>query len=65
MDLRYCIKAINDAYKIRNPGEGVIIHSDAENQYTSRKYKKTHSGFHTLQSMSDVTTSYDNARMES
>jgi putative transposase len=59
------IKAIYDAYKLRKPGDGVIIHSDAGSQYTSRKYKKTLGDFHAIQSMSDVAKCYDNARMES
>lgn len=65
MKKELCIKAINDAYKLRNPGDGVIIHSDAGSQYTSRKYKKTIASFHAIQSMSDVEKCYDNARMES
>jgi putative transposase len=65
MKKELCIKAISDAYKLRNPGDGVIIHSDAGSQYTSRKYKKTLGRFHAVQSMSDVAKCYDNARMES
>jgi transposase InsO family protein len=60
-----CIKAISDAYKLRNPGAGVIIHSDAGSQYTSRAYKQMLGHFHAVQSMSDVAKCYDNARMES
>jgi putative transposase len=65
MKKELCITAINDAYTRRNPGDGVIIHSDAGSQYTSRKYKKTLGDFHAFQSMSDVAKCYDNARMES
>lgn len=65
MKKELCIKAINDAYKLRNPGDGVIIHSDAGSQYTSRKYRTTLGGFHAVQSMSDIAKCYDNARMES
>ena len=65
MKKELCIKAICDAYTLRNPGDGVIIHSDAGSQYTSSKYKKTLGGFHAVQSMSDVAKCYDNARMES
>jgi putative transposase len=65
MKKELCIKAISDAYTRRNPGDGVIIHSDAGSQYTSRKYRKTLGRFHALQSMSDVAKCYDNARMES
>ena len=65
MKKELCIKAISDAYELRSPGDGVIIHSDAGSQYTSRKYKKALGGFHAIQSMSDVSKCYDNARMES
>ena len=65
MKKELCIKAICDAYKLRKPGDGVIIHSDAGSQYTSRKYKKTLGDFHAIQSMSDVAKCYDNTRMES
>jgi putative transposase len=65
MQKELCIKAISDAHELRNPGDGVIIHSDAGSQYTSRKYKETIGVFHAIQSMSDVAKCYDNARMES
>lgn len=65
MKKELCIKAIEEAYKSRTPGNGVIIHSDAGSQYTSEKYKKTLGNFHAVQSMSDVGKCYDNARMES
>jgi len=65
MKKELCIKAVSDAYELRNPGDGVIIHSDAGSQYTSRKYRKALGGFHAVQSMSDVSKCYDNARMES
>lgn len=35
-----CINAVKEAYKTRNPGNGVVIHSDAGSQYTSDKYKE-------------------------
>jgi len=60
-----CIKAISDAYRLRNPGAGVIIHSDAGSQYTSRAYRQILGNYHAVQSMSDVAKCYDNARMES
>ena len=53
MKKELCIKAISDAYSLRSPGDGVIIHSDAGSQYTSRKYKKMLCGFHAIQSMRD------------
>lgn len=65
MKKELCINAVSDAFELRNPGDGVIIHSDAGSQYTSRKYKEALGGFHAIQSMSDVSKCYDNARMES
>lgn len=60
-----CIDAVKEAYKVRNPGNGVIIHSDAGSQYTSGKYKQVLGSFRAIQSMSDVGKCYDNSRMES
>ena len=65
MQTELCIKAVSDAHELRNPGDGIIIHSDGGSQYTSRKYKKTLGDFHAIQSMSNVAKCYDNARMES
>lgn len=60
-----CIKAVKEAYQKRNPGNGVIIHSDSGSQYTSDKYKETLGLYRAIQSMSDVGKCYDNSRMES
>ena len=65
MKKELCIQAVEDAYKLRNPENGVIIHSDAGSQYTSEEYKRTLGGYRAIQSMSDVGSCYDNARMES
>lgn len=65
MKKELCIKSIKDAYKSRNPGSGVIVHSDAGSQYTSDLYKKVLGDYRAIQSMSDVGKCYDNARMES
>jgi transposase InsO family protein len=65
MKKELCIQAINNAYKSRKPGSGVLIHSDAGSQYTSHKYKKVLGTRRAIQSMSDVGKCYDNARMES
>lgn len=65
MKKELCIRAIEEAYNRRTPGNGVIIHSDAGSQYTSEKYKRTLGKFHAIQSMSDVGKCYDNSRMES
>lgn len=65
MKKELCIQAIDDAYKSRVPGSGVLIHSDAGSQYTSDRFKKVLGDYHAIQSMSDVGKCYDNARMES
>jgi len=65
MKKELCIDAVKEAYKVRNPGNGVIIHSDSGSQYTSDKYKETLGIFRAIQSMSDVGKCYDNSRMES
>ncbi len=65
MTKELCISAVKEAYKTRNPGNGVIIHSDAGSQYTSEKYKEVLGRFRAIQSMSDVGKCYDNSRMES
>jgi Transposase and inactivated derivatives len=65
MKKELCMKAVEDAYRTRNPGNGVIIHSDAGSQYTSGPYKELLGKFHAVQSMSDVAKCYDNSRMES
>ena len=65
MKKELCIQAIEEAYRSRQPGNGVIVHSDAGSQYTSEQYKKTLGKFRAIQSMSDIGKCYDNARMES
>lgn len=65
MKKELCIKAIDDAAARRKPGAGVIVHSDAGSQFTSREYKKRLGALHAVQSMSNVDKCYDNARMES
>lgn len=65
MKKELCIQAIDDAYKSRVPGSGVLIHSDAGSQYTSDRFKEVLGDYHAIQSMSDVGKCYDNARMES
>jgi putative transposase len=65
MKKELCIEAVKEAFKTRNPGDGIIIHSDAGSQYTSDAFKKILGSYHAVQSMSDVGKCYDNARMES
>lgn len=65
MKKELCMKTVEEAYKARNPGNGVIVHSDAGSQYTSSKYKELLGKKHAVQSMNDVANCYDNCRMES
>lgn len=65
MKKELCIQAIDDAYEHRDPGSGVLIHSDAGSQYTSDLFMKKLGNYRAIQSMSDVGKCYDNARMES
>ncbi|MCI1210030.1 MAG: hypothetical protein LKF96_11360 [Treponema sp.] len=65
MKKELCMKAVENAYRARNPENGIIIHSDAGRQYTSGPYKELLGKFHAVQSMSDVAKCYDNSRMES
>ncbi len=65
MKKELCIKAVKEAYRIRKPGKGVILHSDAGSQYTSNEYKKLLGDYRLIQSMGNVGKCYDNARMES
>lgn len=48
MKKELCIQTIEEAYKCRIPGNGVIVHSDAGSQYTSEQYKKTLGNFHAV-----------------
>ncbi len=65
MKKELCMKTVEEAYKARNPGSSVTIHSDAGSQYTSSKYKELLGKHLAVQSMSDVAKCYDNSRMES
>ncbi len=65
MKKQLCIKAVTEAWKNRNPESGIICHSDAGSQYTSKAYRKVLGQLHIVQSMSDVGKCYDNCRMES
>lgn len=65
MKKQLCIKAVTEAWKNRKPESGIICHSDAGSQYTSKAYKKVLGQLHIEQSMSDVGKCYDNCRMES
>ncbi len=65
MKKELCIDAVKAAFKTRRPQNGIIVHSDAGSQYTSEAYKRFLGKERAIQSMSDVGSCYDNARMES
>lgn len=65
MKKELCIKALEAAFELRKPKSGVLVHSDAGSQYTSKAYREALGKHHAVQSMSDVGKCYDNARMES
>lgn len=59
------IKALDNAYKLQRPAEGLILHSDLGSQYTSYKfgeYVKEHKLIH---SFSSKDNPYDNDCIES
>ena len=47
-------KALVKAYNLRQPGKGLVFHSDRGSQYTSRKYRKQLRGYGMRASMGDV-----------
>ena len=65
IDTTLAIKALDNAYKLQKPAEGLILHSDLGSQYTSYefgKYVKDHKMIH---SFSGKGNPYDNACIES
>ncbi len=58
------IQALNMAVYRRQPGKGLIFHSDRGVQYASAKYREALSDFNILQSMSRKGDPYDNAVAE-
>ena len=65
IDTTLAIKALDNAYKLQKPTEGLILHSDLGSQYTSYEfgeYAKEHKLIH---SFSGKGNPYDNACIES
>jgi putative transposase len=58
-------RALHQAVLNRNPGKGLIHHSDRGSQYTSEDFKKTTQQYGMILSMSGKGNCYDNAAMES
>lgn len=59
------IRALLMAVLHRNPGRGIIFHSDRGSQYTSSKFREALKNYGMLQSNSSTGNCYDNAVTES
>jgi len=59
------IKALNKAIMRRNPGPGLMVHSDRGVQYASKAFRKVLQGKGFVQSMSRKGNCWDNAVAES
>jgi len=59
------LRAVSQAVKRRNPGSGLILHSDRGCQYTSKIYKALTSKYGIDLSMSSTGNCFDNAVAES
>ncbi len=59
------VRALLMAVLHRNPGRGIIFHSDRGSQYTSSKFRKALKDYGMLQSNSSTGNCYDNAVTES
>ena len=57
-------KALIKAYNLRQPGKGLVFHSDRGSQYTSQGYRKLVASYAMRASMGDVGACYDNAVVE-
>ena len=58
------IKAMMQAYNLRQPPKGLVFHSDRGSQYTSKRYRKLLAGYGIRASMGDVGACWDNAVVE-
>lgn len=57
-------KALMKAYNLRQPGKGLVFHSDRGSQYTSKQYRKLLQEYGMRASMGDVGACWDNAVVE-
>ena len=57
-------QALIKAYNVRQPGKGLVFHSDRGSQYTSSGYRKLLAGYGIRASMGDVGACWDNAVVE-
>ena len=65
MEERLVIRALEKAFRSRQPPKGLILHSDRGGQYVSRTLRKLMKDRHSRQSMSRADNCYDNAVGES
>ncbi|EJG7682166.1 IS3 family transposase, partial [Salmonella enterica] len=57
-------RALIKAYNLRNPPQGLVVHTDRGSQYTSHRFQKLLSSYGLRSSMGDVGACWDNAVME-
>jgi len=57
--------ALEQAYEAKQPGKGLLHHSDRGSQYASKEYRKKLNEYHMKASMSRKGNCYDNACIES
>ena len=57
-------KALIKAYNLRQPGKGLVFHSDRGSQYTSKDYCKLLASYGIRTSTGDVGACWDNAVVE-
>lgn len=65
MTIDLVMGALDDAYKAKTPGKGLIHHSDRGSQYTSSEYQEQLKNYNMQASMSRKGNCYDNACIES
>lgn len=65
IDTPLALTALNQAIALRNPPQGLIVHSDRGAQFASLAYRNRLESQSFLQSMSRKGNCYDNAPMES
>lgn len=65
MNRAFQLKAIKQAMANRNPGDGLIFHSDRGSQYASDEEKSLLKSRNIIQSKSGTGNCYDNAVAES
>jgi Transposase and inactivated derivatives len=65
MTKELCLAALDQAYNLQNPNDGVMHHSDRGSQYASADYQKRLRRYKMKGSMSRKGNCYDNACIES